>query len=255
MRNALMTTVRRRSSVVLASAGLAATVAASAVAFALPSDAATTAAPAQAGHATGAPAGAHGDVLAFSAAKPATVSIEDASHVTPNTAQGGGHAAAFAPFGTGVGAKAQAEPAPQPQQAPQQAPVPAPAPAPAEQPQPAPAPAPQPQPAPPKPAAPVATDTSPSGIRALAQSMVPAGQWASFANIVNHESSWNFKATNPSSGSYGLGQALPASKMASAGSDWRTNPVTQIKWTLNYMNERYGSPNAAWSFWQTHHWY
>ncbi len=43
--------------------------------------------------------------------------------------------------------------------------------------------------------------------------------------------------------------------MASAGSDWRTNPETQIKWTLSYMNERYGSPNAAWSFWQNHHWY
>lgn len=101
----------------------------------------------------------------------------------------------------------------------------------------------------------MATDTSPSGLRALAQSMVPANQWASFANIVSHESSWNFQATNPSSGSYGLGQALPASKMASAGSDWRTNPVTQIKWTLNYMNERYGSPNGAWTWWQAHHWY
>ncbi|MFG2911252.1 lytic transglycosylase domain-containing protein, partial [Kitasatospora sp. NPDC048286] len=62
-------------------------------------------------------------------------------------------------------------------------------------------------------------------------------------------------ATNPSSGSYGLGQALPASKMASAGADWKTNPTTQIKWALDYMNTRYGSPNAAWNFWQSHHWY
>ncbi|WP_344446904.1 transglycosylase SLT domain-containing protein, partial [Kitasatospora nipponensis] len=110
--------------------------------------------------------------------------------------------------------------------------------------------APQPAPAPA-----AVTDTSPGGVRALAQSMVPANQWAAFSNIISHESSWKITAVNPSSGSYGLGQALPASKMASAGSDWRTNPVTQIKWTLNYMNDRYGSPNAAWSFWQSHHWY
>ncbi|MFD7908558.1 lytic transglycosylase domain-containing protein, partial [Kitasatospora sp. NPDC059747] len=66
---------------------------------------------------------------------------------------------------------------------------------------------------------------------------------------------WNVTATNPSSGSYGLGQALPASKMASAGADWKTNPATQIKWALDYMNTRYGSPNAAWTFWQANHWY
>ncbi len=65
------------------------------------------------------------------------------------------------------------------------------------------------------------------------------------------ESGWNVTATNPSSGSYGLGQ----SKMASAGADWKTNPATQIKWALDYMNSRYGSPNAAWAFWQNHHWY
>ncbi|MFE5586630.1 transglycosylase SLT domain-containing protein [Kitasatospora sp. NPDC056531] len=91
--------------------------------------------------------------------------------------------------------------------------------------------------------------------KAIAARMVPAKQLASFDQIIFHESSWNVRATNPSSGAYGLGQALPASKMASAGSDWRTNPRTQIKWALNYMNTRYGSPNAAWAFWQVHHWY
>jgi len=96
---------------------------------------------------------------------------------------------------------------------------------------------------------------SPAALKALAKSMVPASQWASFNKIVSHESSWNFHATNKSSGAYGLVQALPGSKMASAGSDWRTNPATQIKWGLKYMNDRYGSPNAAWAFWQTHHWY
>nr|WP_111491551.1 transglycosylase SLT domain-containing protein [Peterkaempfera bronchialis] len=82
-----------------------------------------------------------------------------------------------------------------------------------------------------------------------------SGQYQCFAQIVQHESSWNPTATNPSSGAYGLVQALPGSKMASAGADWRTNPATQIKWGLSYMNERYGSPCGAWSFWQSHHWY
>ncbi|MER5866041.1 transglycosylase SLT domain-containing protein [Kitasatospora sp. NPDC002040] len=97
--------------------------------------------------------------------------------------------------------------------------------------------------------------TSPSAVRELARSIVPAAQYAAFSRIISHESGWNFKATNASSGAYGLAQALPGSKMASAGADWRTNPATQIKWALDYMNSRYGSPNAAWSFWQSHHWY
>ncbi|MEV7783492.1 transglycosylase SLT domain-containing protein [Kitasatospora sp. NPDC088351] len=97
-----------------------------------------------------------------------------------------------------------------------------------------------------------AADASP---QAIAAQIVSADQLASFSQIISHESGWNVTATNPSSGSYGLGQALPASKMASAGADWKTNPSTQIKWALDYMNTRYGSPNAAWSFWQTHHWY
>ncbi|MGW2301677.1 aggregation-promoting factor C-terminal-like domain-containing protein [Streptomyces sp. NPDC001809] len=89
----------------------------------------------------------------------------------------------------------------------------------------------------------------------VARKIVPASQYASFSKIVEHESHWNHKATNSSSGAYGLVQALPASKMSSAGSDWKTNPATQIKWGLNYMNERYGSPNAAWAFWQANGWY
>ncbi len=97
-----------------------------------------------------------------------------------------------------------------------------------------------------------AADASP---QALAAQIVPADQLASFSQIISHESGWNVTATNPSSGSYGLGQALPASKMASAGADWKTNPSTQIKWSLDYMNTRYGSPNAAWNFWQANHWY
>ena len=92
-------------------------------------------------------------------------------------------------------------------------------------------------------------------IQAMARQMVAGGQFQCFSNIVDHESSWNYHAVNASSGAYGLFQALPGSKMSSAGSDWQTNPATQIKWGLNYMNSRYGSPCQAWSFWQANHWY
>ncbi|GAA1513931.1 transglycosylase SLT domain-containing protein [Streptomyces albidochromogenes] len=92
-------------------------------------------------------------------------------------------------------------------------------------------------------------------VQAMARQMVPGDQFQCFSNIVNHESTWNYQAQNPSSGAYGLVQALPGSKMSSAGADWQTNPATQIKWGLNYMDERYGSPCGAWSFWQANHWY
>ncbi|WP_323185035.1 transglycosylase SLT domain-containing protein [Kitasatospora purpeofusca] len=91
--------------------------------------------------------------------------------------------------------------------------------------------------------------------QAIAAQIVPANQLSSFNQIISHESSWNVTATNPSSGAYGLAQALPGSKMATHGSDWKTNANTQIRWALDYMNSRYGSPNAAWTFWQNHHWY
>jgi hypothetical protein len=62
-------------------------------------------------------------------------------------------------------------------------------------------------------------------------------------------------ASNSSSGAYGIPQARPGSKMGSAGSDWRTNPATQIAWGLAYIARTYGDPCAAWSFWQSHSWY
>ncbi|MFJ9539224.1 transglycosylase SLT domain-containing protein [Streptomyces sp. NPDC101225] len=92
-------------------------------------------------------------------------------------------------------------------------------------------------------------------IQAVARQIVPSGQFQCFSDIVEHESGWNMHAMNASSGAYGLMQALPASKYSSAGSDWQTNPATQIKWGLNYMNSSYGSPCQAWAFWQTHHAY
>ncbi|MER5310241.1 transglycosylase SLT domain-containing protein [Streptomyces sp. NPDC002773] len=94
-----------------------------------------------------------------------------------------------------------------------------------------------------------------SEVKAMARQMIPASQFQCFSTIVDHESSWNYRAVNPSSGAYGLMQALPGYKMSSAGSDWQTNPATQIKWGLSYMNERYGSPCDAWTFWQANRYY
>lgn len=97
---------------------------------------------------------------------------------------------------------------------------------------------------------------SPGSVQAIAQGIIgDSTQFQCFSNIVTRESGWNYQATNSGSGAYGLVQALPGSKMASAGADWRTNPATQIKWGLGYMNDRYGSPCGAWSFWQAHSWY
>ncbi|MFI0737149.1 transglycosylase SLT domain-containing protein [Streptomyces sp. NPDC021100] len=102
---------------------------------------------------------------------------------------------------------------------------------------------------------PVKGSYSAAEVQAIARQIVPADQFQCFSNIVNNESSWDYTATNASSGAYGLVQALPAEKMSSAGADWRTNPATQIKWGLSYMNERYHSPCGAWSFWQANSWY
>lgn len=97
---------------------------------------------------------------------------------------------------------------------------------------------------------------TPRDPKAIARAIVgDAAQLGCFKNIVRRESGWDHLAQNPSSGAYGLVQALPGSKMASMGADWRTNPETQLKWGLKYMNERYGSPCDAWAWWQRHNWY
>lgn len=69
------------------------------------------------------------------------------------------------------------------------------------------------------------------------------------------ESGWRVDADNPTSSAYGIPQALPGYKMASAGADWATNPVTQIRWGLGYIRDRYGSPCGAMSFKSGHGWY
>ncbi len=82
-----------------------------------------------------------------------------------------------------------------------------------------------------------------------------SSQFDCFNNIIIRESMWRVDATNPSSGAYGIPQALPGSKMATIASDWRTNPATQIIWGIEYMKDRYGSPCAAWSYKSAHGWY
>ena len=73
--------------------------------------------------------------------------------------------------------------------------------------------------------------------------------------LIMHESGCNPRATNTSSGAYGIPQALPGAKMASAGSDWQTNPITQIRWMDGYVKSRYGGWAQAVAFWQANHWY
>jgi len=83
------------------------------------------------------------------------------------------------------------------------------------------------------------------------------GQMAPLTALWNGESGWRWNALNKGSGAYGIPQSLPASKMASAGKDWRDNAATQIKWGEGYIKSRYGSPAAAWAAWsgRSPHWY
>ncbi|MGO4191978.1 hypothetical protein AB4Y67_09940 [Arthrobacter sp. YAF17] len=137
--------------------------------------------------------------------------------------------------------------APAPAAAPALAAAPAPAPAPAAAPAPAPAPA------------PVAID-DPAGAQAYAASQLGSHGWAvdqmqCLTKLWTKESDWKTTATNKSSGAYGVAQALPAEKMASAGADYRTNYRTQINWGLKYVKDRYGSPCGALNFHYAHNWY
>lgn len=99
-----------------------------------------------------------------------------------------------------------------------------------------------------------------SGNRALGCSLLAefgygVDQMASLDQLWTHESGWNHLAENPSTGAYGIPQALPGDKMASVAGDWRTNPATQIRWGLGYIQDRYGSPDAAWNFFTANGWY
>jgi len=100
----------------------------------------------------------------------------------------------------------------------------------------------------------------PDDPREIAESMLDDYGWDSsemscLDELWVSESNWEVDATNPTSGAYGIPQALPAEKMAAAGPDWRTNPATQIEWGLDYIQDSYGSPCSAWEFKQGNDWY
>jgi Transglycosylase SLT domain len=80
-------------------------------------------------------------------------------------------------------------------------------------------------------------------------------QFGPLVKLWNRESGWNKYAYNPSSGAYGIPQAVPGSKMASAGKHWRTNATTQIRWGLGYIKSRYGYPRRAWDHELAYGWY
>jgi murein DD-endopeptidase MepM/ murein hydrolase activator NlpD len=80
-------------------------------------------------------------------------------------------------------------------------------------------------------------------------------QYQCLSSLWTKESGWRWNADNPSSDAYGIPQALPGSKMSSSGSDWATNPATQIKWGLGYIAGRYGTPCSAWAHSQAVNWY
>jgi hypothetical protein len=102
---------------------------------------------------------------------------------------------------------------------------------------------------------------APSGsAQQIAMGMLGSYGWSSsqfscLDSLWNQESGWNVYASNPTSGAYGIPQALPGSKMASAGSDWQTDAATQIRWGLGYIQSTYGSPCGAWAHEQADGWY
>lgn len=80
-------------------------------------------------------------------------------------------------------------------------------------------------------------------------------QWVCLDSLWYQESKFQTTARNHRSGAFGIPQALPASRMASAGADWRTNPATQVKWGLSYIKVRYGTACNAWAHWKRNRWY
>ncbi|AVK60256.1 phage tail tape measure protein [Lactobacillus sp. CBA3605] len=99
--------------------------------------------------------------------------------------------------------------------------------------------------------------TKPSGghMNWLKQAGFKPAEYVAANKVIMQESGWNPHATNGSSGAYGLPQSLPANKMASAGSDWRSNPITQLKWMKSYVDSRYGGMNQALAYRNRVGWY
>jgi hypothetical protein len=106
-----------------------------------------------------------------------------------------------------------------------------------------------------------AAANTPEGAKAVAQQMAAerfgwgGDQFSCLVSLWEKESNWNYQAYNDSSGATGIPQALPGSKMATAGGDWQTNAATQIAWGLDYIDRAYGTPCAAWGHSQATNWY
>ncbi|MGI9824067.1 lytic transglycosylase domain-containing protein [Agromyces sp. Marseille-Q5079] len=108
--------------------------------------------------------------------------------------------------------------------------------------------------------APPAVTPDPGSAQAYAATAVAARGWPTtefdcLVALWNKESGWRVNAYNAGSGAYGIPQALPGSKMASAGADWETNAGTQIEWGLGYVQGRYGTPCGAWAHSESSGWY
>jgi hypothetical protein len=105
-------------------------------------------------------------------------------------------------------------------------------------------------------AAPVASGSPQQIARAMLASFGwSSSQFSCLDPLWAHESGWSVTAYNAGSGAYGIPQALPGSRMASAGPDWQNNAATQIRWGLEYIKGTYGSPCAAWDHEQATGWY
>ncbi|MGZ4437583.1 MAG: aggregation-promoting factor C-terminal-like domain-containing protein [Nocardioidaceae bacterium] len=103
-------------------------------------------------------------------------------------------------------------------------------------------------------------DLSSQDPRTIAKALLPQfgfdeSQFSCLDSLYMSESGWDIHADNPTSSAYGIPQALPAEKMASAGPDWQNNAETQIRWGLQYIQSSYGTPCGAWDFKQSHNWY
>ena len=108
--------------------------------------------------------------------------------------------------------------------------------------------------------APAAPLPDPGTAKRTAYDMLPSfgfnqtTQYDCLVSLWTQESGWRYNAEN-ASGAYGIPQALPGSKMSSAGADWQTNPATQIKWGLGYISSVYGTPCTAWGHEEADGWY
>lgn len=104
-------------------------------------------------------------------------------------------------------------------------------------------------------ATPVVATGSVAAARAYALKVLGPTEYGCIDRIFQRESRWNPLARNRTSGAYGIPQALPGSKMASEGADWRTNPVTQVKWGIKYVRARYGGACKAIEHIHQYGWY